>query len=500
MKTMKSYYITKIKSLVSLILVVITLIISTGCENVANGLVQENANSEDKPSYSEYDAFDVTSPASLDYIQFSVEDDLQEAFPGYSVDYVECIYISEEYISEMYYNSLSNIYYGYDYDEIASYMQDTSWTFTVDDNGQTVVTEVAEPSNALRDMIKKVAIGTGVIVICVVLSCVTGGAAAPVACFFAGAAKGALVGAVSGAAVSGVIGGAIAGVQTKSWEGALNGAITSAVDGYMWGAISGALVGGFSSSACFAGDTLVKISHGYTPICDIDEGDSVYSFNESTGLYEYIPVSRITKRTIDNVVKLTVSGEEITTTTDHPFYTSEGWVDAKDLSTESLVLTNEGYIRVDSVEFEALDEVMWVFNLTVPYTHTYTVSKEDVVVHNACGDSAKLRKNLIDAGDAVPDYPNAAHHIVPSSDARYAQAAQARDKLLSLGVDINDASNGVFLSTSKSVAGTTYHRTIHTAQYYDKVNSLLSSANTKGEAIEVLAYIKEALMNGTFLP
>ena len=33
-------------------------------------------------------------------------------------------------------------------------MQDTNWTFTVDENGQTVVTEVKESSNALVDIIK----------------------------------------------------------------------------------------------------------------------------------------------------------------------------------------------------------------------------------------------------------------------------------------------------------------------------------------------------------
>lgn len=490
-----------IKIFTALLLVLTIIIMSTGCANIVNSIAKNDAGDNVFPEPPGIDVSDITSLETQDYIKFAIEDDLQEAFPGYNVDYVECIYISQEYIDEVYYNSLNNVYFGYDYDEVASYMQDTNWTFTVDENGQTVVTEVKESSNALVDIIKKVAIGTGVIVICAVISCVSGGVgAAPVACFFAGAAKGALIGAVSGAAVSGVIGGAIAGVQTQSWEGALNGALTAAADGYMWGAISGALVGGFSSTTCFAGDTLVKTNCGYLPICEITIGDLVYSFNEQTGSYDYKPVSNVTKKTTADTVKVFVGGEEIITTSTHPFYTSDGWVEAKDLSTNSLLLTNDGYVQVDSVEFNTTDEELWVYNLTVAYNHTYTVSTEDVVVHNACGDSAKLRQNLIDAGDAVPDYPNAAHHIVPSSDARFAQSAQARDKLISLGIDINDASNGVFLSTSKSVVGTTYHRTLHTAQYYDKVNSLLSTATTKSEAIDVLAYIKSSLMNGTFLP
>jgi len=490
-----------IKIFTALLLVLTIIIMSTGCANIANNIAENDVADNIPLETLEIDAFDVTSLEVQDYIKFAIEDDLQEAFPGYNVDYVECIYISQEYIDEVYYNSLNNVYFGYDYDEVASYMQDTNWTFTVDENGQTVVTEVKESSNALVDIVKKAAIGTGAIVVCAVISCVSGGVgAAPVACFFAGAAKGALIGAVSGAAVSGVIGGAIAGVQTQSWEGALNGALTAAADGYMWGALSGALVGGFSSTSCFAGDTLVKTDRGYMPICEIGVGNFVYSFNEQTGVYDYRPVSNVTRKTTVDTVKVFVGDEEIITTSTHPFYTSDGWVEAKKLSTNSLLLTNDGYVQVDSVEFNIMDKELWVYNLTVAYNHTYTVSTEDVVVHNACGDSAKLRQNLIDAGDAVPDYPNAAHHIVPSSDARYSQAAQARDKLLSLGIDINDASNGVFLSTSKNVAGTTYHRTLHTAQYYDKVNSLLSTASTKSEAIDVLAYIKSSLMNGTFLP
>jgi hypothetical protein len=107
---------------------------------------------------------------------------------------------------------------------------------------------------------------------------------------------------------------------------------------------------------------------------------------------------------------------------------------------------------------------------------------------------------LIDAGDAVPDYPNAAHHIVPSSDARSTQALQAREKLRLFGIDINDASNGVFLPTSKNISQSTYHRTLHTAEYYEKVNNMLSSAKSREQALEVLAEIKSMLMNGTFLP
>ena len=492
------------KTLTALLLTVSLTAMGVGCDKFSKKKTNTTTQTyyeqdfSDSVYESDYVITDVSSLAAQDHIKYTVMESLEEEYPDYNVDYVDSRYISQEYIDEMSYNSLKNVYFGYDYDEIESYMQGTKWTFTVDENGQTVVTEVQKQSNAVVDMIKKVAIGTGVIVVCAVLTYATAGAATPIACFFAGAAKGALIGAVSGAAISGVVGGTIAGIQTKSWEGALEGAAAAAADGYMWGAISGALLGGFKSTACFVGDTLVKTDNGHKEISEIAVGDMVYSFNEQTNDYEYQPVSQVMKKTANDIVTISVGGEEITTTSTHPFYTPDGWVKAAELSRESLLLTNDGYVQIEAIEYESED--LWVYNLNVPYTHTYTVSEQDVVVHNACGDSAKLRQNLLEAGDVVPEYPNAAHHIVPSSDARFAQAAQARDKLLSLGIEINDAGNGVFLSTSKNVLGTTYHRTIHTAAYYEKVNSMLSTATTKAQALEVLGEIKTMLLNGTFLP
>ena len=293
-----------IKSITALILAIAILAMCVGCGT------QSQADRASDLAYYEGDFSDVTSSEASEFIKFMVADDLEENMPDYSIDYVDCIYISQEYIDELYYNSLSNVYYGYDYAEIEAYMQGTNWCFTVDENGDTVVSEVPPQSNLITDLIKKVAIGVGVILVCVVVSYVTAGAGtAPVACFFAGAAKGALVGAVSGGAVSGAIGGIIGGVQTQSWEGALNGALAGAADGFMWGAISGAVLGGFSSTACFVGNTMVKTDKGYTQICDVSENDLIYSFNESTQAYEYQPVTSISKKTSNEIIKIHIGND-----------------------------------------------------------------------------------------------------------------------------------------------------------------------------------------------
>ncbi|MBQ7888382.1 MAG: AHH domain-containing protein [Erysipelotrichaceae bacterium] len=108
----------------------------------------------------------------------------------------------------------------------------------------------------------------------------------------------------------------------------------------------------------------------------------------------------------------------------------------------------------------------------------------------------KLRKNLIEAGVDVPDYPNAAHHIVAGSSPK---AAEARAILLKYSVDINDAANGTFLPTIKDGLEGAYHPSLHTNAYYDKVNKLLSEATCKEDVLDILEYIGDELSNGTFM-
>ena len=110
-------------------------------------------------------------------------------------------------------------------------------------------------------------------------------------------------------------------------------------------------------------------------------------------------------------------------------------------------------------------------------------------------NSRKLRQNMIKAGVEVPDYPNAAHHIVAGKSPK---VAEARAILQKYGVDINDASNGTFLPTVKGVAKGAYHPSLHTDSYYRKVTELLSSAKSKDDVLDILEDIAEQLQNGTF--
>ena len=110
--------------------------------------------------------------------------------------------------------------------------------------------------------------------------------------------------------------------------------------------------------------------------------------------------------------------------------------------------------------------------------------------------SKVLRQNMIHARGSVPDYPNAAHHIVAGNSPK---AAEARAVLQKYGIDINDAVNGIFLPTVKDVAEGAYHPSLHTNAYYDKINKVLSKATTKDDVLDILDFIGDELSSGTFM-
>ena len=121
---------------------------------------------------------------------------------------------------------------------------------------------------------------------------------------------------------------------------------------------------------------------------------------------------------------------------------------------------------------------------------------------NSTGASSQiLRQNLEEqyrkAGKKVPEYPNAAHHIVAGNDTR-PSAVASREILEYFGIDINDANNGVFLPTVDGVSNATNHRKIHTDAYHAEVNARLSNARTRQEAISILNSIVREIQNNNF--
>ena len=83
---------------------------------------------------------------------------------------------------------------------------------------------------------------------------------------------------------------------------------------------------------------------------------------------------------------MTVNGETITCTNEHPFYSPvKGWMAACQLRAgDVLVMLNGEYVVVEQVQHELLESPVAVYNFEVAEFHTYYVGDTEVLVHNTC--------------------------------------------------------------------------------------------------------------------
>lgn len=202
----------------------------------------------------------LSDPDLLPYIEDTLYDSLITDLGSdeYFVQDVEAIFLSDEYLETVAYNSRENVYFGYKLTELDEQFAGQKYIFTVNEKHETVAVPIEHYDNdTLNTIIKNVAIGTGVILVCVTVSAVTAGAGAPaVSMIFAVAAKTGTTAALSGAALSGVISGAVAGYKTGNMDEALEAAALGASEGFKWGAISGAVSGGTLEGLALHGATL----------------------------------------------------------------------------------------------------------------------------------------------------------------------------------------------------------------------------------------------------
>lgn len=194
---------------------------------------------------------DLGDPDLLQYVEDSVYAELAYCLESdyYTIENITASYISQEYLDEVAFNSQSNIYFGYTIAELDAHFQGTRYVFTLGENGQTSVQEMQVLEDAsTEEILKNIAIGTGVILICVAVSYFTAGTATPTAVnlIFTAAAKTGTTFALSSAAFGGISAGVIRGVETGDMSEALEAAANSGSEAFKWGAITGVITGGFS--------------------------------------------------------------------------------------------------------------------------------------------------------------------------------------------------------------------------------------------------------------
>ena len=262
-----------------------------------------------------------------------------------------------------------------------------------------------------------------------ITSMLTGGS------FLEGFAQGALDGAIMGGALGGV--GGIAGkfitcsskfadaIQTTS---KISGAISNSMDGFDMVSLGlgmidpnnpitelnnkmhqsdvynkfqmgVSLVSSFSGAAshnmaCFVAGTLILTNAGLIAIEKLRAGDKIIAADPDTFEVGEKTIIETYARQVDKLVHLVISGEEIITTDNHPFYVqSRGFIDAGNLLVgDKLVSVNGDDLTIEEYRLEELNTPTEVYNFQVEKTHTYFVGSCCVWVHNAeCTPATELK-------------------------------------------------------------------------------------------------------------
>ena len=90
-------------------------------------------------------------------------------------------------------------------------------------------------------------------------------------------------------------------------------------------------------------------------------------------------------RKVDRLVHLTINGEEIITTVDHPFYVQgRGFIDAGNLLVGDKLVSSIGEdLLIENYNIEETENLVDVYNFQVKDNHTYYVGCQSILVHNA---------------------------------------------------------------------------------------------------------------------
>lgn len=230
----------------------------------------KNSESSEKSFFTEQEIFsrteqqevnfpDISEPELLEYVEENVYTDLVTSLNSteYLVENVSAKYISNEYLEEVAYNSQANIYFGYTLSDLDKIFQGESYIFTLGDDGNTTVQAPKSYDDTYEKVIKNIAIGTGVILICVTVSVISGGVGASVvSMIFAASAKSGTVLALSSGTVSAITAGIVTGYETKDFNKAVDAAVLAGSEAFKWGAITGSFSGGMAKAKALKGATL----------------------------------------------------------------------------------------------------------------------------------------------------------------------------------------------------------------------------------------------------
>ena len=199
----------------------------------------------------------MNNPELLEYTEDEIYSSLVTNLSDeeYYVQEVSAVYISKEYLEELEYNSKTNVFFGYSLEDLDAQFKGTRYAFTLGDEGETVVRPFEAYDDSYKIMLKNVAIGTGVILVCVTVAAITknpaslAAAGKTVKIIYAISSKGATTGvvrAVQMAGAGGITSAVIEAIQHGNWDEVKKAGLLGASKGFKFGAIFGTVEGIFT--------------------------------------------------------------------------------------------------------------------------------------------------------------------------------------------------------------------------------------------------------------
>ena len=314
---------------------------------------------------------------------------------GYVVSEFNIVYISPESIQAYLSSQEEDTFFGYNVAELtAAFGMGTALTYT-EKGFATAQILTEEDGYNWKSFLIKCGIGCGIILVGAILTPITGGASFGCALltitkFAIGMAITEGLGTLAIETVTGLI-------QGYSIEEALKNASHKGLDafanGFMIGAAIGSIgvvSGAIKPSACFVAGTAIAMAHNvFKPIETICIGDYVLSYNEKDRTVSCQKVIDTFCKQVYQTIGLTINGEYIETTYNHPFYSPiyNCWVEAGTLETGDCVLDAAGNWQiVQDTQINNYNHPVTVYNFTVENNHTYFVANNAILVHNKCNN------------------------------------------------------------------------------------------------------------------
>ena len=173
---------------------------------------------------------------------------------------------------------------------------------------------------------------------------------------------------------------------------------------------------------CFIEGTLVLTAEGCVPIEYLKPGDYVIATDPDTGETALKEVVQLFRNETTEWIHLTVNGEEIVCTPEHPFYSPiKGWTAACKLRAGDILVTVNGeYVALEKIQHEILESPETTYNFEVEGFHTYYVGEKSVLVHNKCSGSYEIEfqsgKNYVGKGSEARMRVSAKIHSMMYND------------------------------------------------------------------------------------